>query len=85
MAARSWVPGLSAVVCTENGGPLPSDQFSHRQVITTAMRASFGQLKPLAFFFFGRFIGISYFFVMAGLGHPRLSFSKAWMLGTSRA
>src|SRR5476651_2698910 len=50
IAARSCVPGLSEVVCTENGGPLPSDQFSHRQVITTAMRASFGQEKPLLFF-----------------------------------
>src|SRR5450631_341980 len=50
IAARSCVPGLSEVVCTENGGPLPSDQFSHRQVITTATRALLGQAKPLAFF-----------------------------------
>jgi hypothetical protein len=45
------VPGLSAVVWTEKGGPFPSDQFSHRQVITTATRASFGQEKPLDLFF----------------------------------
>src|SRR5579859_6279509 len=43
MAARSWVPGFSDVVCTEKGGPLSPDQFSHRQVTTTAIRAPFGQ------------------------------------------
>src|SRR3954452_15295274 len=46
MAARSGVPGLSDVVCTENGGPFPSDQFSSRHVTTTATRASLGQRKP---------------------------------------
>src|SRR4249919_3013350 len=51
IAARSCVPGRRAVVCTEKGGPFPSDQFSHRHVITTTMRASFGQEKPLDFFF----------------------------------
>jgi hypothetical protein len=46
MAARSWVPGLSEVVCTENGGPLSPDQFSRRQVTATTSRAPFGQAKP---------------------------------------
>src|SRR5258708_1259891 len=49
MAARSWVPGLSAVVCTENGGPLSPDQFSNRQVTPIASRALLGQAKPLLF------------------------------------
>src|SRR5262245_61775034 len=46
MAARSWVPGLSAVVCTENGGPLSPDQFSRRPVTAMASRALLGQVKP---------------------------------------
>src|SRR5215510_5239385 len=49
MAARSWVPGLSAVVCTENGGPLSPDQFSRRQVTATAIRAPLGHAKLLDF------------------------------------
>jgi hypothetical protein len=34
------------VVCTEKGGPLSPDQFSQRQVTTTAVRAPFGHAKP---------------------------------------
>jgi hypothetical protein len=49
MAARSWVPGLSAVVWTENGGPLSPDQFSRRQVTATAIRAPFGHAKLFDF------------------------------------
>src|ERR1700730_8256320 len=49
MAARSWVPGLSEVVCTENGGPLSPDQFSKRQVTATAIRARFGHAKLFDF------------------------------------
>src|SRR5271163_2589221 len=49
MAARSWVPGLSEVVCTENGGPLSPDQFSRRQVTATAIRAPFGHAKLFDF------------------------------------
>src|SRR5262249_32918087 len=49
MAARSWVPGLSAVVCTEKGGPLSPDQVSNRQVTATAIRARLGHVNPFDF------------------------------------
>src|SRR5262249_17871510 len=45
-AARSCTPGFSAVVWTENGGPLPSDQVSRRHVTATATRAPPGHSKP---------------------------------------